>query len=212
MSRIKLMIVSLLAVFAVGAVSASSALAAHEWLRNGAALTKTEEVLSEGSLFVLIAAGKEVHCEKLKDIADISPGTKSLILDLHFLECVTAIPACLVHSKGAANGLILVGDAPDELVLAETHGGAKVLADEFKENPTSKEFVTLEFEPEASCKPSGYVTTKVQGHVDGEVSGELITFPNPELKGNTLSAFGAAASLFGDDKQMFTLGGTLSAI
>jgi hypothetical protein len=212
MSRVKLMIVSLLAVFAVGALSASSALAAHEWLRNGAALTKTEEVLSEGALFALNAAGKEISCKKLKDIADISPGTKSLVLDLHFLECVTTVATCFVHSPGAANGLILVGDAPDELVLVENHSGVVVLADEFKENPNSKEFVTLEFEPESACKPAGYVKTKVKGHVAGEVSGELITFPNPELKGNTLEAFGSASTFFGDDKQMFTLGGTLSAI
>jgi hypothetical protein len=184
----------------------------HKWLKNGSELFKEEPVLSEGGLFALNAAGKEVACKKLKDVADISPGTKGLVLDLHFLECVTTVSTCFVHSPGAANGLILVGDIPDELTLAETSGGVKVLADEFKESPTSKEFVKLEFEPESACKTPGYVNTKVKGHVDGEVSGELITFPKPELKGNTLEAFGSAASLFGDDKQMFTLGGTLSAI
>jgi hypothetical protein len=214
MSRVRLLLLSLLVLSAVGVATASSALAAHEWQKNGAALTQEEPALFEGKLFILTVAGKEIDCGTVSGTVDIFPGTKSLILDVHFLECVTSLPGCLVHSPGTPNGLILIGDLPAELVLAETHTGVKVLANEVKENPTTKEIVKLEFSADPGDNCTGFPATKVKGHIASEVRNakEELNFPNPELKGNTLEAFGAAAELTGGVKQMLTNGGTLTGI
>ncbi len=81
-------------------------------------------------------------------------------------------------------------------VLVERGGK---LADEFK---GGAEFVTLEFEPETGKSCSEYPTTKVKEQVAAEVinlaNGNVeLNFPEPELAGNTLEAFGLPAKLVG---------------
>ena len=88
---------------------------------------------------------------------------------------------------------------PTVLVEREpSGGGARKLADNFEQNPTTKEFVTLVFA--GTC--SEYPETEVKGTVAAEVinltNGNIeLNFPEPELKGNTLKAFGVAAKLTG---------------
>jgi hypothetical protein len=214
MSRVKFVIMSLLAALAISGVAASSAMAAHEWLRNGAPLPETLHVLSEGGLFLLEASGKEVDCKTLHDLADILKGSKTLALWIHFLECGTNQTGCLAHSPGSSNGLILVLNVPDLLVLVTNSNNETVLADEFKQNETTKEFVTLEFTADSGGSCTNYPKTQVKGNVSAEVnnSKELLNFPKPELVGNTLEAFGTTASLYGDDTQMFSNGGKLTAL
>jgi|SRR5579862_7447122 len=213
MSRVRFIIGGLLAVFALSAAVAASA-SAHAWLKNGNPITQTEHVLSEGGLFVLIAGGKVVDCEKLTDLALLFTNGTDLAHEIHFLNCRTEQAGCDVHSPGAPNGLILVTGIPTEIVERENSKKEKVLADEFKPKTvgTTKEFVTLLFLALAGGSCSVYGSeTKVKGQVAAEIKNELLVFPNPELEGNSLEAFGAPAKLFGDDTQMLTGGGALSA-
>jgi hypothetical protein len=90
---------------------------------------------------------------------------------------------------------------------------AGVLADEFQENPTTKEFITLKFLAETGGSCSEYPETKVKGQVAGKVNNatESLEFTEPELAGNTLEAFGKAAKFFGTAKQELANGNKLTA-
>src|ERR1700677_1141663 len=120
---------------------------------------------------------------------------------IEFTGCTTTVAACKVHTMGSAAGTIVAKEIPSKLSERETVEGAKVLADVFEQNPTTKEFATLLFEPGGSC--AEYPSTKVKGIVSAEcdnntTTGQVVSdFPDPELEGNTLQAFGVAAGLFG---------------
>jgi hypothetical protein len=210
MSKVRFIILSILTVLAVSATASATA-SAHEFLKNTEPITGTEPVLSEGGLFVLVAGARVVDCEKLTDSGTVLPAGVDFAKEIHFLNCKTAQAGCDVHSPGAPNGLILVSNVPTLLVSRENAAKEPVIADEFKSNPGTKEFVTLLFLALAGGSCSEYGTeTKVKGQVAAQAVGELLVFPNPELKGNSLEAFGVAAKLFGDDTQMLTNGGKLS--
>jgi hypothetical protein len=215
MTKVRLIIASVLVVFAVSAVASASA-SAHEFLNNGAGITTTLSVLSEGGLFQLVAGAKVVDCNKVTDVGLVLTGGRDLAHEIHFLECKTNQAGCDVHSHGAPNGLILVTNIPTLLVTKKNSKGEEVLADEFKSKTVgaTKEFVTLLFLALAGGSCSEYGTeTKVKGNVSAVVNNatESLEFTNPELTGNTLEAFGVAAKLFGNDKQMYTNGGALTA-
>jgi hypothetical protein len=211
MSKVRFIIVSALAVLAISAAASASA-SAHAWLKNGNPITQTEHVLSQGGLFILVTGPKIIHCESVTDLALLFTNGTDLAHEIHFLNCKTGQVGCDVHSHGAPNGLILVRNIPTVIVERENSAKEKVLADEFKENATTKEFVSILFLALAGGSCSEYGTeTKVKGQIAAQISGELLVFPNPELKGNSLEAFGVASKLFGDDTQMFTNGGVLSA-
>jgi hypothetical protein len=145
-------------------------------------------------------------------VGTVSPGTADLATEIDFLGCTVNVANCLPHSPGAANGLILLQNIPTELVLAEEQNGTKILGDEFKENATTKEFVTIEFTG-TGCSPEFPASTKVRGTITARINNttEELEFPTTELVGNTLKVFGLAATLVGSDKQMLTNGGTLGA-
>jgi hypothetical protein len=190
----------------------STPASAHAWLKNGSPITQTEHVLSEGGLFIFETGPKIMDCEKVTDLTLLFTNGTDLTHSLHFLNCKTGQAGCVVHSPGAPNGLILWPNIPSLIVERENSAKEKVLADEFKENPTTKEFVSLVFLALAGGSCSEYGTgTRLKGQIAAQISGELLVFPNPELKGNTLEFFGVASRLFGDETQMFTNGGVLSA-
>jgi hypothetical protein len=203
--------VGFLVVAAVAATTASAS--AHEWLKNGAALTQTEPVLSEGGLFVLLVGGKEIACKDVRSVGTISKGIADLTTEIDFLGCAVNAANCSPHSRGAANGLILVVNVPTELVLAEESDGTKILGDQFKQNSATKEFVTIEFTG-TGCSPTFPASAKVRGTITAKINNakEELVFPSPELVGNTLQFFGLAATLFGNNGQMLTAGGTLTAV
>jgi len=213
MSKVRFIVLSVLAVLAVSAVASASA-SAHEFLVNGKPVTGTEPVTSTGGLFRLVAATKIIDCETANGFGLILSGGKTFIHDIHFLNCKTSQTKCAVHSIGASNGLILLVNVPDLLVTRKTSGGAEVTADEFQENPTTKEFITLKFLAEAggSCSEFG-TETKVKGQVAAQVNNgtESLEFTEPELQGNSLEAFGKAAKFFGTAKQKLVNGGVLTA-
>jgi hypothetical protein len=226
-NRLKVLLVSLLAVFAVGAVaSASSSAFLLEWegCKNVGAATgefnsatcqvkggnkewnwvkeaagETWEIIGVIGESKLTVGTKIITCKKGKSVGKTQAAGAGEATTITFEECTTTEPACKVKGGGGVAGTIIVKGVPTKLVEREPKGGgAKKLANEFKQNATTKEFVTLKFE--GTC-PS-YSETKVKGQVASEVSnltnGEVeLKFPSPELKGNTLEAFGVAATLTG---------------
>ncbi len=208
MFRLRTILMMVSFVFAISAVGSASA-SAHEYLVNGAAITGSTSlpVLTIGGLAILEAGSKIIDCEKSHGLILILAGGRSFVHDIHFLNCITSESGCLPHSVGAANGLILLVNVPDLLVGRKpAGGGAEVTADEFKENPTTKEFITLKFL--GTC--TNFPETKVKGQVAGQTTGELTLFPTPELEGNSLEAFGKAAKFLAHFKNTLVGGGELT--
>ncbi|MGA8364915.1 MAG: hypothetical protein WB709_10390 [Solirubrobacteraceae bacterium] len=103
---------------------------------------------------------------------------------------------------------------PMALTLREpSGGGAAKIADEYKQNATTKEFGTVDFTALAGGSCSEFPTTRYKGQFAGIVENatEEINFPEPELKGNTLEVFGKAGSIVGRFTQMLSNGGVLTA-
>jgi hypothetical protein len=178
---------------------------------------KTEKVVSSGGEFKLVAGTKSITCKKVKDTGTITGATPGIgeATAITFEECATGQTGCKVKSAGGTFGTINVTNIPTKLEERETSTKVKVLADNFEQKTIglNKEFVTLEFEPETGKSCSEYPATKVKGAVAAQVmeTGELV-FPNPELKGNTLEAFGIAAKLTGTDTQELENGWAVSGI
>ena len=158
-----------------------------------------------GTTYVLTVGTRVITCTGAEDAGTITGGTPGTDnIRVLFYGCTTSQVGCLVKTAHQANGIILVPNIETKLVERESSGGgAKKLADEFKETASLKEFVTLKFEPEAgkSCSEFG-TETKVKGQVAGEAinlanGNTEIKFPSPELKGNTIEAFGRPAKLTG---------------
>jgi len=234
-NRLRLLLVSVMAVFAISAVASGSA-SAVEWQvcqKGGTENFKehhctpgTEEshgewswlpiaagtkvpVESTGGEFKLEGAGNSSVCKHVTNTGEIEPGGKSKT-SLVFTECTNGTGKCEAFAPAAndGTGTIDVSGITDQLV---ERGGK--LADEFKENTTTHEFATIEFEVPGTEACAETPTTKVKGQVAGEsnnitVAGqgetELI-FPKPALVGNSLEAFGVKASLFGS-ANVFTSG------
>jgi hypothetical protein len=159
-----------------------------------------------GEAFKLTSAGKEISCTTVEGEGTLtggSPGTDKAT-KLEFTGCKTSVVGCAVHSPAQPAGTIIAKELPSKLTERETSKGAKVLADVVEQEPLAKEIVTLSFEPAATCTPGGFVTTKVKGTVAQEclndtTTGQIVSrFPTPELKKNTLEAFGSAATLVGE--------------
>ena|ERR1039458_6363487 len=146
-----------------------------------------------GASSVLTVAGKEIKCTAETNKGTITgPGT-DLAETITFTGCTTKQAGCLVKSAGQLNGTIVLTNIPTKLEQRLV-GEEEILVDNFEQNVTTKEFVTLKFE--GTC--SEYFETKVKGDVAAEVinlaNGEVeLDFPEPELPGNTLNAFALKA-------------------
>jgi hypothetical protein len=211
------MLVPLVAVLALGALASAASAKPLEWQKNGAALTKTEEISLKGGRQTLSAAGKNIQCEEIQGTGDVQPGAGGKgEVTLHLSKCTTEKTGCQVHSAGEPNGTITMANIATDLIIAETTKGVKLIAQELKENPKTKEFTTLDFEgaTETSCSFFGK-SAKMKGSVGAEISNttESYFFPSPELEGNTLEMFGLAALWDGEQiKQELTGGGKLTAV
>ena len=156
---------------------------------------------STGGEFKLAGGGQESVCKHVTNTGEIEPGGQSKTT-LVFTECTNGTGKCEAFAPAAndGKGTIEVSGITDQLV---ERGGK--LADEFKENTATHEFVTIEFEVPGTEACAETPTTKVKGQVAGEcknitVAGQgetELVFPNPALVGNSLEAFGVKASLFG---------------
>jgi hypothetical protein len=166
-----------------------------EWVKEAA--KEKWPIFSKGNEFKLTAGTSVVTCKKVKDEGNTEELGKDEASTITFTECSTSEAKCKVRNKGGTFGTVVVEKIPTQLV---ERGGK--LADEFKENATTKEFVTLQFEKEEGGACPTLPETKVKGQVAAEcknlANGEVeLNFPNPELAGNSLKAFGVAAKLTG---------------
>jgi len=148
------------------------------------------EVLTVGTL--------TISCTEVTNKGTITggkPGT-DLAENITFTGCTTGTTGCAVHSPTQPNGTIVLINIPTKLEQRVV-GEEEVLVDNFEQNATTKEFVTLEFSG-TTCAAAKYVTTKVKGGVAAEVTnltnGEVnLDFPEPALEKDTLEAFGLKA-------------------
>jgi hypothetical protein len=243
MSRLRLIMLAALAVFAVGAFASASASAAFklewqtcqekagghfenhgcvkegttkafEWETLAAGKTKAVESKIKSKEFVLIASGIEVKCKSATDTGTITGGTPGTDeATVTFDECTTSIAGCKVKSATKPAGEVLVSGLKTKLVEGEKKNGEKVVADEFAENPTTKEFVTLEFgtketgtpptsKLEGKCSETIPLTTKVKGKVFAIVGISMLL----KTPVNTLNVFGLAAELVGEEEQTLATG------
>jgi hypothetical protein len=162
---------------------------------------------------VLTAGGKVVSCTEVTNKGTITggkPGT-DLASTITFTGCTTKQPGCLVKSAGQSNGTIVLSNIPTKLEQRPV-GEEEILVDNFEQNATTKEFVTLKFE--GTC--SEYPETKVKGNVGAEVinlsNGEVeLHLPSPELPGDTLEAFGVRALFESRDEVSLESGAALRA-
>jgi hypothetical protein len=232
-NRIRVLLVSLLAVFAVSAVASGSAsafkfeyqvcvekagagteppikydndkcnsktklLAERKW--EWVSVTSKKKVTSKGGEFKLVntTAGKEAVCTGVTNTGEIGPGGESENVVLNYTGCTNGPKTCeaFAPTSNDGKGVIEVTNVDDKLVER-----AGKLADNFVSDGT--EFVNLEFEAAGTESCANYPPTKVKGEVAAECNnlasaGEVeLNFPNPELTGNSLNAFGGAAKLFG---------------
>jgi len=148
---------TVIAVLAIGLITAGAASALPEFSATGVKLSSTSGVST------LSASGNVVTCEK--DAFESEVVTKSLVgpFRVHFLNCKSASPkgtGCTVKSTNTTTpGLILTNTLHGFLVLLELTGGAHRTA--LLALPIgSKEFVTLAGN---ACTE----TTKVTGQVEG---------------------------------------------
>ena len=206
MSRAKILLLSLLTVFATGAITTASATASL-WLANTEE-TAGQEVTYSGGTFTLTAGAKKITCTALSGHGRVE-GEKDLSSEIKLTGCTTSQTGCLPLTSGAPKSTVVFLNLPTLLVERENVKKEKSLADEFKANPTTKELATLLFLTLAGGSCSEYGTsTKVKGQAAAEVDNttEELDFPTEELKGNTLEAFGVAATMAVSLKQKLVEG------
>jgi hypothetical protein len=193
-----------------------------EWswkvLAAGKSYNTTSNIVA-GTTEVLSVFGKSIKCTGETDKGTITGGTPGtdLTKPSTFTGCTTSLAGCLVHSPGQPNGTIVLAASGIPTKLEQRLvGEEEILVDNFEEDPTSHEFVTLQFEPEAGKTCTGFTETKVTGAVAAEVknlsNAEVeLDFPEPELPGNTLKAFGVAAKFTSRDELSLENGWALRA-
>jgi hypothetical protein len=225
--RIRTLMICLLAVCALGAVASASASASNlewevckeggtekytehkcsnkgatgKWSWTKLAAGVKEKVVSEGGAFTLVVFGDHtITCKKVKDKGTLTggkPGT-GLAEEITFEECTTEQGGCKVRSAGGTFGTIVMTNIPIKLEERTTSTKAIVIAVNFEQNPTTKEFTTLQYEAEPGKSCSSYPEGKLKGAIAAEAvgSGEL-NFPSPELVGNTWEMFDSPAKMTG---------------
>lgn len=198
----------------LGAITTASASATTlEWHKNSAPLTKTEEITMKGGEQVVGFSGKEIKCKTIQGTGTISPGAGGKgVSTLKFSECTTTQRGCVVSNE--ANESFTMKNIPTALVEAKTSSGGTVIADDLVGNKETGEFVTVQFTPLSGYSCSNYPTTKIEGGIIAEVvnASEELRFPNPELEGNSLVAFGIQVYWIGGYKQELKNGGALTAV
>jgi hypothetical protein len=208
MSRVKVLLLSLLAVFAVGAIASGSASALvweeclNEHLGTGTKYTTsscttisatgtwewmpiTEElqVTSEGGVQELILNTSPniiITCQKLLDKGNIKPGGLDLTESLLYHECKINITPCpIVKTKGQPNGLIEVGPLKSKLITLETEG--KLLVENEFTPDERTNFVVLEIGKEENAKGEAKGICGALGTTKPEVTGTVVAMPEGEV-------------------------------
>jgi hypothetical protein len=171
MSRVKVLLLSVLAVFAVGAIASASASALvweeclNETVHSGTKYTDSHclneavggtwewmpieqelQVTSEGvnQILTIPSAGITITCKKVLDKGNLKPEGKDEITELVYHECTINISGCaVVKTAGQPNGLIEV-PVPLKTQLSTLTIGGKLLTVDLVEPKTPPTYVILE--------------------------------------------------------------------
>ncbi len=196
-SRVRLMLVALLGVFAFGAVAAAAAQAeeAPFWSIAGTRLAagqthyitaKTYNVTGNTEGFTLTSeTGQVVHCSTIKLKEGVllgsnigNPGTNDEVIEFS--------GGCSVLNNGTSckpKEPIVTNPVKSELVESEKSATAALLVEFFT---TSGPFVTLEFEGTACIAKSTAVSGKVAGEVREDPNngtlGAVVKLPNEKIE------------------------------
>jgi len=210
MSRIRIIMLSMLAVFAVSAIASAPASAAHFCVVKGEKCEKftgTKEVTDKnvsGKTFVLKStlAGIEIviTCKALTSTGTITEPGATDTDSQSFTECTVTKPAengCLVNSPGKAAGTIEVSKTVTKLVEAYENNKKekiKALADEFK--PENQTFVEIVISNCSTTALNG--TFPVKGVDFGNCTGSHGTILMFSASSSDLTFDGNVASLTGE--------------
>jgi hypothetical protein len=171
MTRVKMLLLSVLAVFAVGAIASASASALvweeclNETVHSGTKYTdshcKTESAAGTwewmpiekelkgtsedvNQTLTIPSAGITITCKKVLGEGDILPGGKGEITKLLYHECTINITGCtVVKTAGQPNGLIEV-PAPLKIELSTLTISGKLLTVDLIEPHTPPTYVVIE--------------------------------------------------------------------
>ena len=191
-SRVRLMLVALLGVFAFSAVAAAAAQAeeAPFWSRAGTRLAKGEThyiTAKKYNKFTLMTGGKAITCENIRLKEGVllgsnagEPGTNDEVIEF-FEGCkVTGKVGAKTIEKCKVKEPITTENVKSELVETVQGATGSLLTEFFPEK--GERFTTIKFEVEAGgfCPPETAVEGSVAGQVRADPNkppelGELIT-------------------------------------
>ncbi len=193
-SRVRLMLVALLGVFAFSAVAAAAAQAeeAPFWSREGVRLAKGEThyiTAKKYKIFVLTTGGKIITCENVRLKEGVllgsnagEPGTNDEVIE--FFECkVEGKVGAKTIEKCKVKEPITTVNVKSELVETVQGATGSLLTEFFPEKGEKFTIIKFETEPGGFCPPE----TAVEGSVAGQVRvdpnkppelGELVSLPN----------------------------------
>lgn len=175
MSKLRLILLSMLAVFAFSAVASSAALAAPEWTLNGKAITKTEKVTyklkSATAVLEDATLGVTIKCTALKGkSAQVEVAGKDKGITF-FEGCTINIAKCEV-TKGEVKTETLTTKLAEE--------GTETI--DIFEPPVSKIFAVIKLKgtgcPLTSANVTGQVTSVIKSPLQG--ASLTTTFPGPK--------------------------------
>jgi hypothetical protein len=176
MSKLRLILLSMLAVFAFSAVASSAALAAPEWTLNGKVITKTEKVtykLKSGTEAVLKDAtlGVAIKCTALKGkSAQVEVAGKD--------KGITVFEGCKVNIEKCE---VVKGEVKTETLTTKLAEEGTETIDIF-EPPASKTFAVIKLKgtgcPLTSARVTGSVSSVIQPPLHGTTV--TTTFPGPK--------------------------------
>lgn len=223
-SMFRSVLVTLVAVLAVGAVASASALAAPNWEVQEGGVWKalgtgeSRNIVATGGAQVLhgsgLSAPEETRCEEVKGkgkIENTSTGGMGVFETFTYTKCKVIKPAgCALRSRGAALGTIEL--KPSATNLVEFEGGG--VGDLFKaqKEPLAELEMREEANPENGCGILPLAPEKVTGQVVAKVEANgKLHFTTPEQVGSNLKCGSSAFRIVGEVSQELEGGGAIRA-
>jgi len=216
MTKLRLLLLSLLAALAVSAVGSASAFAECSgkspelkcvWDVNGVQVTKPTLVLLLGGLQVLIVknANVEIDCKKVEADVTFDVKGKKSATSIHYLECkvIKPLTTCEVRSISKPEhkfGEILTLGVSSQLKESASKSGKPVVTSSpANEIEKEKAFVELEVVEKGGHEKCGTLAEKLR--ITGTITGAVNNTPPGKLEfaaATGLNVFGIAATLTGD--------------
>jgi hypothetical protein len=208
-NRLRVLLVSLLAVCAVSAVASASASALPAWTVNGVRQTGggTETITSSGGTFKLTAPGLvTLECTAETDSGTVTfttPGKDAATITFTGCKVVGNASCVVTDAVHKVAGSITVSVATE---LVEPVPGSGVIYDVFSPPAGGMTFVEIELSNCGALNGTYKVTGKTCGRVGPQAVKGKLTFSkaNSEACGVTLKLGAVTATLAGESKQEFS--------